>query len=159
LILGQIIPAGTGSVGVHSDIVSKNGVETLAKAAMIDLDMNPGLVAHMTMDSLDKDRVNPKTGLMRPWTKRVKRVDKRELVKEIGQVANVVGDERNRGIIKKSLGNLFVHHRADETSGYMLAQLFGAKHMPLKDDHPRGRKRVAFADQDEPRKRHHDEAQ
>ena len=69
-----MIPAGTGSVGVHSDVVASHGVEALAKAARIDLEMDPGVVAHATMDAVNSDRVDGKTGLMREWTRRVKRM-------------------------------------------------------------------------------------
>ncbi len=46
MILGQVVPAGTGSVGVHSEIMktSVEGLETLVNAATIDLDMDPSVV-------------------------------------------------------------------------------------------------------------------
>jgi len=36
--------------------------------------MDPGVVAHATMDAVNSDRVDGKTGLMREWTRRVKRM-------------------------------------------------------------------------------------
>lgn len=73
MILGQVIPAGTGSIGVHSETSTQGGVEKLASGARIDLDMDPGVVAHQAMESVDRDRVDPHTGLTRSWTRRLKR--------------------------------------------------------------------------------------
>lgn len=77
LILGQVVPAGTGSVGVHSDMQKTriDGVETLVNAAKIDLDMTPSIVTSRAMDKVDKDRVDSRTGMMRPWTRRVRRIE------------------------------------------------------------------------------------
>lgn len=96
LILGQVVPAGTGTVGVHSDLISsKGGVETLAKAATIDLDMDPLVVTSKTMQAVNADRVDPKTGTMREWTKRVKRgrnsVDSERLSKSIQELSGSFG--------------------------------------------------------------------
>jgi DNA-directed RNA polymerase beta' subunit len=98
LILGQVVPAGTGTVGVHSDLIaSKGGVETLAKAATIDLDMDPSVVTSKTMEVVNSDRVDPKTGTMREWTRRVKRgrslVDNVRLNKQIQDLSGSFGTD------------------------------------------------------------------
>ncbi len=93
LILGQVIPAGTGSIGVHSDRTTKGGMETLAPAASIDLSldqditMNPKLVAHSTMEQTDRDRVDARTGLMRPWTRRLRREHKDGVEQRVARMA------------------------------------------------------------------------
>jgi len=76
LIIGQVVPAGTGTVGVHSDVIEvEGGVEKLARAATIDLDMNPSLISRQTMEQVFADKVDKRTGEMMPWTKRVKHDD------------------------------------------------------------------------------------
>lgn len=51
LIIGQVVPAGTGSVGVHGEWQKSKieGVDTLMNAASIDLDMTPSVVTAKTM--------------------------------------------------------------------------------------------------------------
>jgi DNA-directed RNA polymerase beta' subunit len=87
LILGQVIPAGTGSIGVHTDKVTRNGMETLAPAAVIDIDMNPRVVAHSTMEQTDRDRIDNRTGLARPWTRRLRREKRDGVEQRVQQMA------------------------------------------------------------------------
>ena len=102
LILGQVIPAGTGSIGVHSDRTTKGGMETLAPAASIDLSldqditMNPKLVAHSTMEQTDRNRVDNRTGLVRAWTRRVKRMPRDKVHAAVFKLADNLSEQGGR---------------------------------------------------------------